>query len=162
MGGPDAVVQEVQHLPVRAVHGVEGALDEVPVLRLEVGHVHLRVLQPRDEHEPRVHHHVGAAVQSRHLHRPSLGSPRREAGNHGEYTHVRNPNLLFPFSRVEVGPLLARGERRVREEVARHASGRTPGGAEQEVRWPANLKSTNEVEVILGGVCATLGQVHLS
>lgn len=62
VGGPDAVVQEVQHLPVRPVHGVEGALDEVPVLRLEVGHVHLRVLQPRDEHKPRVHYHVGAAV----------------------------------------------------------------------------------------------------
>ena len=144
VGASDAVVQKVVDGPVRAVDGHERTLDQVPRIPLEVGHVHVGVLQPGVEHEPEVAHHVRPDVQRQHGPEGSRRHrPRRQRADRGEDPDVGLPHLRAPLTGEQ--RVLARGAR-VGVEVVRGAADGSAGCAREEVDWPAERKDADEVE----------------
>ena len=59
-------LQDVHDLVVGPVYREEGPADPIPLLPLQVGDVHVGVVEQRDDTEPSVHDCPGAAVHSSH------------------------------------------------------------------------------------------------
>ena len=130
----DAVLYPVKHRAVGAVHGHEGALCPRPVAAVEVRHVHVRVLQPRDQHQPRVRDDEGQAVEEHGRLPAGEGAPRRKAPRHGDHADVAPVHLVRELAREKrVAPLYPL----LGVEMARAAPHRPTGFACDEVCRPA-------------------------
>mmetsp|Transcript_1912 Transcript_1912/g.7188 ORF Transcript_1912/g.7188 Transcript_1912/m.7188 type:complete len:465 (-) Transcript_1912:39-1433(-) len=144
VGASDAVVQKVVDGPVRAVDGHERALDQVPLVPLEVGHVHVGVLQPGVQHEPEVAHQIGPEVQRRDgPDGTRRNRPRGERTDRGDDADVALPHLAAPLAREQgVLALVAR----VGVEVVRGSADGAARRSREEVDWPTQEEDADEVE----------------
>mmetsp|Transcript_9149 Transcript_9149/g.30416 ORF Transcript_9149/g.30416 Transcript_9149/m.30416 type:complete len:354 (-) Transcript_9149:371-1432(-) len=138
---PDLVVQPVEDAAVRPVDGEECAAHVRELVVGEVGHVHVGVLQPRVEHEPRVREEVRRPVQHRQPRAANLRGDQAEDAEHGADAEVGAPNLERPGGGPQVGV-----ERLDRHKVVRRAVLWPAGGAPQQVRGPAEDEVEHELQ----------------
>mmetsp|Transcript_25269 Transcript_25269/g.51570 ORF Transcript_25269/g.51570 Transcript_25269/m.51570 type:complete len:233 (+) Transcript_25269:577-1275(+) len=150
VGGTDLVVKEIDQaegieLVVRTIDGVEGAADVGVILGGEVGDVDVGVLEPCVQHQPSVDHNQRSTVQRHHLRQSVARRPSHQTSHRRRDSHVALQDLLLPISREQF--LLRHGgfRQRIGPVVIRHASGRSAGGADQQVRGPSH----DEVEETL-------------
>mmetsp|Transcript_39257 Transcript_39257/g.83831 ORF Transcript_39257/g.83831 Transcript_39257/m.83831 type:complete len:327 (-) Transcript_39257:532-1512(-) len=174
----DLVMEEVNgspgvHLVVGTVDGVERAADEVVVGVGEVGHVDVRVLEPRVEDQPGVDDNQRTSIKRHHLRHTITRRPSNSARSHERHADVRLVHLLLPVPREQLLLGLLRLAHWIGIVVVRHAPVRSSRGAPQEVGRPPDdqveerLESSPDLDPVLlpelvhDGLSQFDGFVHL-
>eukprot|EP00965_Chrysotila_dentata_P164774 5440994-Pleurochrysis_carterae.AAC.3 len=93
VGRADAVMQPVKESSVRPVNGQKGAAHESVLLGAQVRHVHIRVLQPRINHEPSVHYKQWPTIERKDGCKPRGTRPQRQHGEGHSNACRRRPYL---------------------------------------------------------------------
>mmetsp|Transcript_36948 Transcript_36948/g.80499 ORF Transcript_36948/g.80499 Transcript_36948/m.80499 type:complete len:398 (+) Transcript_36948:525-1718(+) len=157
MCATNVVVEEVEEGAVGAIDGHEGPLLPRPQVLAQVGHVHVGVLQPGVEHQPRVGHQVRAHVQRHHRPDGPHGvGPVAEPAEHSQDADVRPQRLLGPLAGEE--RVLAGGARIGPEVVGLTAHG-AAGGALQQVQRPPDQQHADGVHQGEGALAERLAEL---
>mmetsp|Transcript_6436 Transcript_6436/g.12207 ORF Transcript_6436/g.12207 Transcript_6436/m.12207 type:complete len:322 (+) Transcript_6436:408-1373(+) len=144
MSASNSVVKEVKEGSIGTVNSHERALLPCPRFWTKMRHVHVCVLQPGVEHQPRVREHVRANIECNHGPNRSCGI--RPVCQRSKKTHnpdIGHKHLVFPATREQGMP--ARSPREG-PEVVGLASYRATGGTRQEVHRPAEGEHDQRVD----------------
>jgi hypothetical protein len=66
----DAMVQKIKNETIWSVNRHKGSLDPRPLIVVKVWNVHVSMLEPGVQNEPKVYHQVGSEVERKHWEEP--------------------------------------------------------------------------------------------